>query len=208
MFEVAEIGRSVSKEEYESEVAKLRWELLDAQRRLEGSRFPVIVLFGGVDGAGKSETVHLLNEWMDPRWLVNRAFEEPSEDEQARPPFWRYWLALPPYGRIGLFMSAWYSQPLLDRVSRELTTAEFDTALDRIAAFERTLADDGAVILKFWMHLDRKAQKQRLTKLSKDPLTSWRVTKTQWARWRRYDTSVHRVALVAQKALFVASRYR
>jgi polyphosphate:AMP phosphotransferase len=186
MFEVAEIGRTVSKEDYDSEVARLRWELLDTQRRLEGTNIPIIVLFGGVDGAGKSETVHLMNEWMDPRWLVNRAFEEPSQDERERPPFWRYWLALPPYGRIGFFMSAWYSKPLLDRVARASTVAEFESALDRIASFERTLADDGAVILKFWMHLDRKAQKQRLRALEKNPLTRWRVTKTQWARWRQY----------------------
>jgi polyphosphate:AMP phosphotransferase len=187
MFEVAEIGRKVAKDVYESEIAKLRWELLDAQRRLDGGRTPVIVLFGGVDGAGKSETVHLLNEWMDPRYLINRAFDVPSEDERERPPFWRYWLALPPYGRIGMFMSAWYSQPLLDRVHRDLTGAEFESQLERIATFERTLADDGAVILKFWMHLDKKAQKKRLTALSKDPLTSWRVTKKQWENWRRYD---------------------
>jgi polyphosphate kinase 2 (PPK2 family) len=93
--------------------------------------------------------VHLLNEWMDPRWIVNRAFDEPSQDERERPHFWRYWLSLPPGGRIGLFLSARYSQPLLDRVARRLNAAEFDAALQRIAAFERTLADDGAVILKF-----------------------------------------------------------
>ena len=89
----------VSKSEYDGEVARLRWELLNAQQALRGTAFPLIVLFGGVDGAGKSETVHLLNEWMDPRWMVNRAFDEPSEDERERPPFWRYWLALPPAGR-------------------------------------------------------------------------------------------------------------
>ena len=65
-------------------------------------RFPLIVLFGGVDGGGKTEGVQLLNEWMDPRGIVNRAFDDPSEDERERPPFWRYWLALPPRGRIGL----------------------------------------------------------------------------------------------------------
>jgi AMP-polyphosphate phosphotransferase len=187
VFEVAEIGRTVPKEEYASEVARLRWELLDARRRLESEGIPLIVLFGGVDGAGKSETVQLLNEWMDPRWIVNRAFEAPSEDERERPPFWRYWLALPPRGRIGLFMSAWYSQPLLDRVTRRHTVAEFESDLERIASFERTLADDGAIILKFWMHLDRKAQKKRLRALSKDPLTRWRVTEAQWAHWRQYD---------------------
>jgi polyphosphate:AMP phosphotransferase len=202
MFEAAEVRRTVAKKEYEFEVSKLRWELLDAQRTLERASFPLIVVFGGVDGAGKSETVHLLNEWMDPRWIVNRAFEEPSADERERPPFWRFWLALPPRGRVGLFLSAWYSQPLLDRVGRRLNAAEFDTSLDRIASFERTLADDGAVILKFWMHLDRKAQKKRLEALSKDALTRWRVTTTQWKRWRQYDRFIASAERLIQKTSF------
>ena len=187
MFEAAELDRAVAKADYGAEVSKLRVELLHMQRTLERHPVPLIVLFGGVDAAGKSETVHLLNEWMDPRWIVNRAFEAPSEDERERPPFWRFWLALPPRGRIGLFLSAWYSQPLLDRVRRITTKAEFDGALDRIASFERMLADDGAVILKFWMHLDRKAQRKRLRALSCDPLNRWRVTKRQWKHWKRYD---------------------
>jgi AMP-polyphosphate phosphotransferase len=190
MFEAAELARKVTKTDYDFEVSKLRWELLDAQRILAGSPFALIVVFGGVDGAGKSETVHLLNEWMDPRWIVNQAFEEPSEDERERPPFWRYWLALPPRGRIGLFLSPWYSQPLLERVGRVTARSEFDAALDRIASFERMLADDGAVILKFWMHLNRKAQKKRLRALSADPLNRWRVTRTQWKHWRQYDRFV------------------
>ena len=187
MFEAAELDRAVAKTEYGSEVARLRLELLDMQRRLERHPFPLIVLFGGVDAAGKSETVHLLNEWMDPRWIINRAFDAPSQDERERPPFWRFWLALPPRGRIGLFLSAWYSQPLLDRVLRTSTRAEFDGTLDRIASFERMLADDGAIILKFWLHLDRKAQKTRLRALSRNPLTRWRVAKRQWKHWKLYD---------------------
>ena len=187
MFEAAETGRTVSKADYESEVAKLRWELLDAQRLLKSARFPLIVLFGGADGAGKSETVQLLNAWMDPRGIVNRAFDELSEDERERPPFWRFWLALPPCGQVGLFMSAWYSVPLVSRVARRTTLAEFDAALDRIAEFEQTLAADGALVLKFWMHVSRRDQKRRLQKLSTDPLTRWRVTKTQWKQHRQYD---------------------
>jgi polyphosphate:AMP phosphotransferase len=187
MFEAAELARSVARADYDAEVATLRLELLDGQRRLERHPFPLIVLFGGVDAAGKSETVHLLNEWMDPRWIVNRAFEAPSQDERERPPFWRFWLALPPRGRIGLFLSAWYSQPLLDRVARTSNKAQFDGALERIAAFERMLADDGAVILKFWMHLDRKAQRARLRSLGRNKLTRWRVTKQQWKHWEQYD---------------------
>ena len=154
MFEAAELGSTVSKERYKARVPRLRTELLEVQRELRDRRdFPVVVVFAGVDGAGKSETVNLLNEWMDPRWIVTRAFGEPSDEERERPEYWRYWRGLPPRGRVGLFLSSWYSPPILDRVYRRISSAEFDEHLDRIAAFEKTLADDGALILKFWMHL-------------------------------------------------------
>jgi polyphosphate:AMP phosphotransferase len=190
MFEAAELGRKIPKEQFKAQVPALRSELLDVQQQLRGARFPVLVLFAGVDGAGKGETVNLLNEWMDPRWLITRAYAEPSDEESERPEYWRYWRDLPPNGRLGLFLSSWYSRPVLDRVYRRIGAAEFDRELDRIAAFERTLTDDGALILKFWMHLGRRAQKKRLEKLEADPLTKWRVTKLQWQRWRMYGKFV------------------
>ncbi|MGH9256442.1 MAG: polyphosphate:AMP phosphotransferase [Vicinamibacterales bacterium] len=191
MFEAAEIGSAVQKEEYEARVPRLRTELLKVQRALSRrARFPVIILFGGVDGAGKSETVNLLNEWMDPRWIVTRAFGDPSEEERSRPEYWRYWQALPPHGRVGLFLRSWYSPAILERVYRRIDTREFDERLNRMAAFEKALADNGAVIVKFWMHLGRDAQKKRLKKLERDPLTRWRVTKRQWKHWHLYDEFV------------------
>jgi polyphosphate:AMP phosphotransferase len=202
MFEAAETGRTVSKAEYESEVAKLRWELLDAQRSFSSARCPIIIVFGGADGAGKSETVQLLNEWMDPRGIVNRALAEPSPDEQERPPFWRFWLALPPHGRLGLYLRGWYAAPQRDRVARRTSGAEFDAALDRIAAFERTLAADGALILKFWMHVTRHDQKRRLEKLSTSPLTRWRVTKAQWKQHRQYDRWLAAAERLIQRTSF------
>ena len=191
MFEAAEVGNIVSKEEYKARAPRLRTDLLEVQRELSRqARFPVVVVFGGVDGGGKSETVHLLNEWMDPRWIVTRAFDDPSEEERSRPEYWRYWQALPPRGRMGLFLRSWYSPPLMERVYRHVKTPEFDERLNRIAAFEKGLADDGALILKFWMHLGRRAQKRRLKKLERDPQTRWRVSKLQWKHWRMYDDFV------------------
>lgn len=190
MFEAAELGQEIPKEQYKARVPTLRTELLEVQRKLTEARFPVIVVFAGVDGAGKGETVNLLNEWMDPRWLVTRAYGDPSDEESERPEYWRYWRDLPRKGRIGLFLSSWYSRPMLDRVNRRSRAADFDRQLDRIAGFERTLTDDGALILKFWMHLGKKAQRKLLRKLEKDPLTSWRVTKLQWEHWRMYDRFV------------------
>ena len=200
MFEAAELGSVVSKEEYKARVPALRTELLEVQRDLTSqARFPVIVVFAGVDGAGKSETVNLLSEWMDPRWLVTRAFGDPTGEERLRPEFWRYWQALPPRGRVGLFLSSWYSPPLLGRAHRRIKTAEFDQQLGRVAAFEKTLVDDGALILKFWMHLGKSAQEKRLKKLERDPLTRWRVTKRQWQHWRMYEAFVAAAERIMQR---------
>ena len=161
MFEAAEVGRKLEKEKYKAQVPVLRAELLDVQQQLLQAPFPVIVLFAGVDAAGKSETASLLNEWMDPHWIVTRGYVDPSEEELERPRLWRYWRDLPPKGRIALFLSAWYSSPIRHRVARRISSAEFDALLDEVAAFERALTDDGAVILKFWMHLGKAAQKKR-----------------------------------------------
>ena len=187
MFETAELGRKIAKSEYNKTVPVLRTELLGAQQALRKADFPVIILFGGVDAAGKNETINLLNEWMDPRWIITSAYGPPSDEEQERPEFWRYWRDLPPKGHIGLFMSAWYSEPILERVYGSCGEAELDKRLERITTFEKELADDGALILKFWMHLGRDAQTKRFKVLESDSMSSWRVTKTDWDNLERYD---------------------
>ena len=188
MFRTAELGQKVPKSEFNQREPLMRQALLDVQANLRVSNgFPVIILFAGVDGGGKGDTVNLLNEWMDPRWLVTRAYDTPSDEERDRPDYWRFWRDLPPTGHIGLFLSSWYSQPILRRVHEKDDEATFDDRLDRILAFEKALADDGALILKFWMHLSRDAQKRRLKKLEKDPLTNWRVTQQDWDHWNIYD---------------------
>ena len=202
MFRIAELGQTVPKSEFNQREPLLRQGLLEVQANLSlSSRFPVIILFAGVDGGGKGDTVNVLNEWMDPRWLMTRAYDEPSDEERDRPEYWRFWRDLPPKGRIGLFLSSWYSQPILRRVHDKDNEAIFDDHLDRILAFEKALADDGALILKFWMHLSHDAQKQRLKKLEKDPLTSWRVTQQDWEHWHIYD----RFETAAERAIMRTS---
>lgn len=188
MFRTAELGRTVSKSDYKERALALRQELLQAQQDLrECGRLPVILVFAGVDGAGKGETVNLLNEWMDPRWLVTRAYGEPADVERERPEYWRFWQDLPYKGQVGMFLSSWYSNPVLDKVYEKIDLPNFDECLDRIIAFENALADDRAVILKFWMHLSRTAQKRRLKTMEKDPLLRWRVTEVDWQHWQMYD---------------------
>ena len=186
MFETAELGAKISREEFDEAAGPLRLELLALQEKLREADFPVLILFAGVNGAGKSESVNLINEWLDPHWIATHAYDKPSHEESERPTLWRYWRDLPKKGQIGLFLSGWYSRPVLDRVYRRAGLADFDRRLDDNKIFERLLADDGVLILKFWMHLDKKSQKKRLKALEADPLQSWRVHKEDWRNWRRY----------------------
>jgi len=188
VFESAELGHSISKRTYAREVPKLREALLDAQYDLfQDGRFPVMILIAGVDGAGKGETVNLLNEWMDPRHIRVAAFGEPSDEERERPPMWRYWRELPPKGKIGILFGHWYTDPIRDRVHRKSKHAQLIQSIEEIMRFERMLADEGALLLKFWFHLSKDRQKKRFKALEKDPQTRWRVTETDWQHYELYD---------------------
>ena len=188
MFESAEIGHKLKKIEYQKEEPKLRSALLDAQYRLlEKSRFPVIILVNGVDGAGKGETVNLFNEWMDPRHIHTHAFGASTDAECARPEMWRFWTSLPPKGRIGILFGSWYTDPILQRVMESEGDAAFQQRLARIRDHERMLVSEGALIVKLWFHLSKDAQKARLKQLSEKKKTAWRVTKEDWKHFKRYD---------------------
>jgi len=187
MFDSANLDHKVSKSAYAREEPKLRRSLLDAQYELiKDGRFPVLVLIAGVEGAGKSETANLLSEWMDARHLHTHAFPEPSDEESERPPMWRYWRALPPRGRVGIFFGAWHTHPILDRVLGVSGPAEFGRSVDRILRHERMLCDEGVLLLKYWFHLSEKQQRNRLKELESDPDTSWRVTDVDWRYFKLY----------------------
>ncbi len=176
----------MTKAQYRERSTVLRQALMNAQMDLRESSSSALLLVAGVDGGGKGETVQILNEWMDPRWIRTQAFDEPTTDEEERPDFWRYWRRLPPRGEIALFLSAWYSKLLLERVNG-VGDAAFEAAIERIKRFEQMLFSDGMLIFKLWLHLDAAAQEKRFRELEANPLERWRVTPTDWANWSRYD---------------------
>src|ERR1035437_3620649 len=187
MFESAELGHKIDKTTYDTQVSKLREALLNAQFDLaQQSRFPVILLIGGVDGAGKSETVNLFNAWMDPRHIEVHAMGEKSDEERERPPMWRFWRALPPKGKIGIFFGSWYTVPIVQRVMGKIRVSDLDQSIEQINRFEKMLTKEGALIVKFWFHLSQEAQRKRLKSLEQDPKTRWRVTHLDWERFKLY----------------------
>jgi len=188
MFQTAELGQKVEKSEYKKRELVLRQELLQLQQQLRISQgFPVIVDFAGVRGAGKSTSTNLWNKWMDARWITTQGYTEPAVFENERPEFWRFWRDLPPLGQIGIFLSGRYSKPLLDYVYERIPQDIFQRKLEHIRQFEKTLADDGTLVIKFWMHISQEVQKARLENLANDPLNSWKITEDDWRNYERYD---------------------
>src|SRR5450759_1734277 len=171
MFESAELGHKIDKRTYDREEPGLRAALLDAQFEVaQAGKFPVLMLIGGVDGAGKGETVNMLNEWMDPRHIQTRAFGDASDEESERPTMWRFWRELPPRGKIGIMFGSWYTAPIVGRVLGQTDDASLKGSLEEIVRFEKMLCDEGVLLLKFWFHLSKKQQKTRMQELEKDPL--------------------------------------
>ena len=199
MFEDAELGHTVSKSEYAKRSVELRDGLLAAQYALrERPKFPVVVVVGGVEGGGRGETVNALTSWMDPRHVEVNGFGDPSDEENERPRLWRYWRALPPRGKVGIFFGSWYTWPIVNAAMQEKKPhwARLERRVSEISRFERMLADEGTLILKFWFHLSKKVQRKRLRELKRDPLTRWRVTDRDEAFFERYDQFVEVSAMV------------
>ena len=147
MFESAEIGHAIDKDTYDAEVPALREALLEAQFELKQQRrFPVIILINGIEGAGKGETIKVLNEWMDPRLIEVRTFDQQTDEELARPPAWRYWRMLPAKGRMGIFFGNWYSQMLQGRVHGEFKDPRLDQAINGAERLEKMLCDEGCLL--------------------------------------------------------------
>src|SRR5262245_623788 len=137
MFESAELGHATDKETWKRESAEVRAALLAAQHALAAADFSVVVVLGGVAGAGKSEAANLLLSWLDARGVRTHAFRELTDEEQQRPPMWRYWRALPAKGRIGIFFGGWDQTPLLDAVFGRISRAELTQVLERAVQTER-----------------------------------------------------------------------
>jgi polyphosphate:AMP phosphotransferase len=172
MLETSELGQKIEREEYEAQVPGLRFELLEAQNQLRSTPVPVILVVAGNDRPGCNEVLGRLHEWLDARYLHVHAPDEETDEERARPYFWRIWRMLPPRGEIGIYLGGRYAG-LFDREvtrrKKKKRSADADHAFDLETEmrFERMLVDDGAILLKFFLHLPHRAYRKRLKKKAK-----------------------------------------
>jgi polyphosphate:AMP phosphotransferase len=188
MFESAELEHDMEKDRFEEELPHLRTELLDAQFDLiEAKQFPVILIVAGMEGTGVVDALTTAHKILDARHMVTFALDAPTREEAERPRMWRFWRVLPPKGEIGIYAGSWYSAPFTAHVLDKISDAEFEQQLEAIKRFETMLAAEGALILKFWLHLSKGDQKKKLKKLKKSERTKWRIEESRWGGSKRYQ---------------------
>ncbi len=194
LFASAETGNEVSKAEFDAQVSDLRVELLNLQYDLKHANFSVLLLVAGDDRPGTIAAVRTLHEWMDARYINTHVlFDDARDSDTEHPLLWRYWRRLPRAGRVGLFVGAWPTMLIRSALIEKWSTAELDGWLDHTERFERALALEGTLVLKFWFHLAKDAHRKRLKEAAKNPELNWQYEARDWQILDNYDRGLELV---------------
>jgi AMP-polyphosphate phosphotransferase len=180
---------SVDKKTFIKKIAPLQVRLGTIQRSLREAHIPVIIVMEGWDAAGITHSTKEVIEALDPRGFTLHTIMQPTDDERVRPFMWRFWTRTPPKGRIALFARSWYSRAISAEMQRTSWTKSLEGRIISINNFEHQLADDGTIIIKFFLHIDKVEQKNRFEEREKNPLSAWLVTPALWSLHNAYDLS-------------------
>ncbi|MEX2105730.1 MAG: UDP-galactose-lipid carrier transferase [Solirubrobacterales bacterium] len=141
---------------------------------------PLCVVFEGWDASGKGGSIKRLVAPLDPRHVRVSQFAAPTADEKRHHFLRRFWPALPGWGGMTVLDRSWYGRVLVERVEGLASREQWLRAYDEINAFERTTADEGAILVKLWLHISAEEQLKRFESRAADPLKSWKLTAEDW----------------------------
>ena len=149
---------------------------------------PLLIVFEGWDASGKGGCIKRLVAPLDPRHVRVASFAAPTYDEKRHHFLWRFWPTLPGWGGMAVLDRSWYGRVLVERVEGFATEVQWRRAYQEIVEFERTLVDEGTILVKFWMHLSEEEQLARFERRQQDPLKQWKLTDEDWRnREKRAD---------------------
>ena len=197
MLEMVDLGKKLAKKEFKSKMDSLERQINELQRQMKDAGIPTVVVFEGLEAAGKGTCINRLMQPLDPRGFKVYPIHPPTIEEQMRPFLIRFWQKLPPRGRGAIFDQSWYRRVLIDRVEKNGEKDQWKRAYDEILAFERQQVDEGVVLVKFWFHISHKEQGKRFQVMLDSPSLAWKVGKPERRQHRRYD----RYILAAEEML-------
>jgi polyphosphate kinase 2 (PPK2 family) len=194
-----DLSLKLSREEYEER-------LVAAQERLSALRLqlggligdrrigpPVCAMFEGWDASGKGGVIKRMVAPLDIRHVRVATFAGPTPDEKRHHFLWRFWPKLPGWGGVAVFDRTWYGRVLVERVEGYATEEQWRRAYGEIVECETSLALEGMILIKFWMHISDEEQLRRFERRQHDPLKQWKLTDEDWinrAKRPQYEEAV------------------
>ena len=189
-----DLTKSISKEEYKKEIDRLQKKLEFLHSQIYRMRIPVVLGFEGWDAAGKGGAIRRLTSHLDPRGYKVYPTSAPNDIERVHHYLWRFWNHVPKAGHIAIFDRTWYGRVLVERVEGFCAESQWKQAYQEINEMENHLANAGAVVLKFWLHIDKDEQEKRFKERQEDPLKQWKITEEDWRnreKWDQYESAVN-----------------
>lgn len=184
----------VEEKEYKEELDKLQSQLKELHNRLYRKKVPVVILYEGWDAAGKGGNIKRITEALDPRGFEVHPIASPEPYEKARHYLWRFWTKLPKTGHIAIFDRSWYGRVMVERLEGFCSENDWKRAYNEMNEFEKELHDWGAVIIKFWVQIDKDTQLERFTMRQNTPEKQWKITDEDWRnreKWDAYEIAVN-----------------
>src|SRR5215207_7944924 len=179
--------KSTEEEVYKPKLKELQLKLLNYTRELSEAKRSLIIVFEGPDAAGKGGAIKRISERLDPRLLRVHSVVKPTAEEYQHHYLWRFWKKLAPYGQTVVFDRSWYGRVLVERVEGFATDKQWKRAYDEINDFERLLWDDGAVIVKLYLHISKDEQLFRFKRRESDPYNQWKINDEDWRNRKKWD---------------------
>ena len=188
-----DLSPAIGDEEYREELKKLQKRLGELHNVIYRKKIPVILCYEGWDAAGKGGNIRRIARPLDPRGFDVMPIASPTPDELARQYLWRFWKRLPRSGHICIFDRTWYGRVMVERLEGFCSEDDWKRAYNEINEFERQLTDWGAVVLKFWIHIDQATQLARFNDRQSTPEKQWKLTEEDWRnreKWPQYEQAV------------------
>ena len=194
----ADLSLKYTREEYEAKLDKLQKKIEKLHGELYRRRIPVVLGFEGWDAGGKGGAIKRLTAKMDARGYAVNPTASPNDIEKAHHYLWRFWRTMPKAGHVAIFDRTWYGRVMVERIEGFCTKEEWQRAYKEINDMEKDLCDAGAIVIKFWMHIDKDEQERRFKERQENPEKQWKITDEDWRnreKWDQYEDAVNEMLL-------------
>lgn len=193
-----DLSLTYTKEEYKERLEVLQKKMEKLHGELYRRRIPVVLGFEGWDAGGKGGAIKRLTEKMDPRGYVVHPTASPNDIEKAHHYLWRFWVDMPKAGHVTIFDRTWYGRVMVERIEGFCSKQEWQRAFKEMNDMEKDLTDAGAIVLKFWMQIDKDEQARRFKARQENPEKQWKITDEDWRnreKWEQYEEAVNEMLI-------------